>query len=56
MDFLSAAMERSAWITGLRRRLHAMPEVGNDLPQTRALVCRTLDELQIPILGGVNVD
>ncbi|MCI8524693.1 MAG: amidohydrolase [Oscillospiraceae bacterium] len=48
MDFLSAAMERSAWITGLRRRLHAMPEVGNDLPRTRTLVCQTLDELQIP--------
>ena len=28
----------------LRRDLHRIPEVGLDLPKTRAMICQTLDD------------
>ena len=32
----------------LRRELHAVPEIGGQLPLTKQIVCRRLDELNIP--------
>lgn len=32
----------------LRRALHAVPEIGGQLPRTKQIVCQRLDELKIP--------
>ena len=37
-----------ATLLRLRRALHAVPEIGGQLPLTREIVCRRLDELRIP--------
>ena len=34
-------------IISMRRELHQCPEIGDNLPQTRAIVCKRLDELGI---------
>lgn len=31
-----------------RRYLHQIPEIGTDVPQTTAYICRRLDEMGIP--------
>lgn len=36
------------YIVKLRRDLHQIPELGTELPKTRAYICRELDRLQIP--------
>ncbi|MEA5060714.1 MAG: amidohydrolase [Clostridia bacterium] len=35
-------------VVKMRRDLHRIPEVGTDLPMTRAYVCKKLDELGVP--------
>ncbi len=35
-------------LIALRRELHQWPEIGSELPYTRAIVCRELDQLGIP--------
>ena len=47
-EILSAAQSLQEEIVGLRRALHAIPELNLDLPQTRAFLCRQLDALGIP--------
>lgn len=39
-------------IISLRRELHQIPERGNDLPETQALICRTLESWGIPFRKG----
>ena len=45
---LTAIEESEGELIALRRRLHAIPEVGDALPMTRQLVCEYLDNLGIP--------
>ena len=35
-------------LVALRRRFHQIPELGEDLPETRALLCAELDAMGIP--------
>ena len=44
--------ELKSYITGLRRELHRIPEIGNSLPKTQARVCEELDKLRIPYRKG----
>ncbi len=37
-----------SYIVNLRREFHKIPEIGIDLPKTKALVCRELDRMGIP--------
>ncbi len=57
---LSEAQTLSPQLTDLRRRLHASPEIGFDLPQTREMVCRELTRLSLPFRfmgrGSIVVD
>ena len=36
------------YLVNVRRQLHQIPELGNDLPETRAFVCAELDKMGIP--------
>ena len=38
------------YIVKLRRDLHQIPELGTDLPKTRAYIIKELDRLKIPYL------
>lgn len=46
-NFLEDAVPLSSHLTELRRRLHACPEIGFDLPQTRAVILEELARLRI---------
>ena len=35
-------------VIAMRRELHKYPEIGSELPKTRAFVCKTLEQLGIP--------
>ena len=50
---LSEARELSGWIVGLRRRLHAIPELGYEEHKTSQLIRETLTELRIPWQGPI---
>ncbi len=50
---LSEARELSGWIVGLRRRLHAIPELGYEEHKTSQLIRETLTELGIPWQGPI---
>ena len=39
-----------------RRDLHQIPEIGNDLPQTSAYVCKQLDEMGVSYTKGVGIE
>ena len=43
-------------IISMRRELHQCPEIGDNLPQTRAIVCKRLDELGITYKLNSNDD
>lgn len=47
-DLLNAAKALSPALTDLRRRLHACPEIGFNLPRTTSIVCKELERLKIP--------
>lgn len=48
-DFLAAAQDLLPDVVALRRDLHRRPELGNDLPETRARVLEALDGLPLDI-------
>ena len=48
-QFITAAQDAMPDIIELRRTLHRRPEVGNDLPQTRATVLAALEGLPLDI-------
>lgn len=48
-DFLAAAADLLPDVVALRRDLHRRPELGNDLPETRARVLEALDGLPLEI-------
>lgn len=48
MDFLNCSVCMRERLTELRRRLHACPEIGFDLPQTMAVIEETLIHCSIP--------
>ena len=52
--FLTAAAEILPDLVALRRRLHARPEVGLDLPETQAAVLDALDGLDLEIGLGTR--
>lgn len=39
-----------------RRDLHQIPEIGNDLPQTSAYVCKQLDAMGVSYTKGVGIE
>ncbi|KAL3917206.1 MAG: hypothetical protein SGPRY_006498 [Prymnesium sp.] len=51
---LRRAHELHNWTVGVRRELHASPELLYELHRTAALVARTLDELGIPYTDGIG--
>lgn len=51
-DFPSEARAIADDLTALRRDLHQIPELGNDLPQTQARVLAALDGLPLEITTG----
>jgi len=52
---LAEAKASAEWMIGLRRQLHRHPELAYEEFQTSALVCKTLDELNIPYRTGFAV-
>src|SRR4030095_2528824 len=52
---LAEAKANAEWMIALRRQLHRHPELAYDEIQTSALVCRTLDELNIRYQTGFAV-
>lgn len=48
MDFSKMAKALQPLLCELRHGLHSIPEIGHDLPLTRAFVCKELDRLSIP--------
>ncbi|MFC7405637.1 M20 metallopeptidase family protein [Georgenia alba] len=55
MGFVDDAATIQEDLVALRRRLHARPEVGNDLPLTQAAVLEALDGLPLEITTGERV-
>ncbi len=51
-EVLAAAKEAHPWIVGLRRELHAIPELGSNELKTSALIKSTLTDLGIPFTCG----
>ena len=49
MDSFSQAQSFLADIVKLRRRIHANPELGNDLPETTAAVLDAIGDLDLEI-------
>ncbi len=54
MDFLKAAKENEDYIISMRRKLHGIPELGNELPKTVAIVEEELKKMGIPYKKLVN--
>lgn len=59
MDILNSAQKLTPQLSTWRRLFHAIPEVGNDIPQTRRAVCAVLADLGIESMnlegcGGVT--
>lgn len=52
MDLLAEAARMSPHLVDLRRRLHAVPEVGLQLPVTQAILLRELEGLDLEISTG----
>jgi hippurate hydrolase len=49
VDLLSEAAALSDDLIALRRRLHAIPEIGLDLPATQAEVLAAIDGLDLEV-------
>lgn len=56
IDIVSETKALESKLIALRRELHRVPEIGGELPLTRAIVCRELDELGIPYRLNSNDD
>src|SRR3954451_18257447 len=52
MDLVSEASQLAAELTALRRRLHAVPEVGLDLPVTQQVILEEVGGLGLEISTG----
>jgi amidohydrolase len=55
IDFPGEAQAISADLVDLRRRLHRIPELGNDLPNTQAMVLEALAGLPLEITTGESL-
>jgi amidohydrolase len=59
-DILTRSREQREYVRRIRRELHRFPEVGVDLPRTRALVLRELGKLNLNVRenvgGGIVAD
>ncbi len=47
-DILKISKEAQERLIEMRRELHAIPEIGGELPETRKYVCNQLDSMGIP--------
>ena len=60
MNLLTLGREHLEYVRRIRRELHRFPEVGTDLPRTRALVLRELGKLNLRVRedvgGGIVAD
>lgn len=60
MDMLTQSRDQLEYVRAIRRELHRYPEVGTELPRTRALVLRELDRLDLTVRedvgGGIVAD
>lgn len=60
MNLLTLGREHLEYVRRIRRELHRFPEVGTDLPRTRALVLRELGKLSLRVRedvgGGIVAD
>ncbi|UTF51172.1 amidohydrolase [Desulfomicrobium sp. ZS1] len=59
-NLLARSREELDYVRAIRRELHRFPEVGTDLPRTRALVLRELGKLNLSVRedvgGGIVAD
>jgi amidohydrolase len=59
-NLLARSLEQLEYVRAIRRELHRFPEVGTDLPRTRALVLRELGRLRLSVRenvgGGIVAD
>jgi metal-dependent amidase/aminoacylase/carboxypeptidase family protein len=55
MNFAKNAQEIGLDLASLRHRLHQVPEIGYDLPQTQALILKSLKELPLEISVGKDL-
>lgn len=55
IDFISEAKTHSVDLVALRRHLHQIPELGNDLPKTQAAVLEALKDLDLEITTGTSL-
>src|ERR1700712_5353025 len=55
MDFVAEAAELSSEMTDLRRRLHAVPEVGLHLPVTQQILLAELEGLGLQVSTGTSL-
>ncbi len=59
-DILSGSCDQLEYVRRIRRELHRFPEIGTELPRTRALVLRELGKLNLSVRedvgGGIVAD
>lgn len=48
MSFWQECKDLQDYIVEIRRKLHQIPELGKDLPQTQAAICAELDKMGVP--------
>lgn len=53
---LTEAKKKEEKLVALRRELHKVPEIGGQLPKTREIVCKFLDEIKVPYTLNPNDD
>ena len=60
LDILNRSREQLEYVRAIRRELHRYPEIGTELPRTRALVLRELGRLDLTVRedvgGGIVAD
>jgi len=60
VNYWDRSLEQMEYVRAIRRELHRFPEVGTDLPRTRALVLRELGKLKLSVRenvgGGIVAD
>lgn len=52
---IERARAAEGWMRELRRRMHAHPEIGLNLPRTQQMIFDELEMLQIPVTQGVGL-
>jgi len=55
MDLVAEAAQLAVELTALRRRLHAVPEIGLDLPVTQQMILNELRDLNLDISTGTSL-